>query len=66
MPLATLTGFRSYFLPRSLIIGANKRVAAEMSFSVGVGDVLAVSRLAHDIWSRLRDSSDQFSAIQNE
>ena len=37
-----------------------------MSFSFGVGDLLAVSKLAHDIWNRVHNSSDQFLAIQNE
>ncbi|KAF6222250.1 hypothetical protein HO133_001336 [Letharia lupina] len=37
-----------------------------MSFGVGVGDILAVSKLARSVWSQVRDSSDQFNAIRNE
>lgn len=37
-----------------------------MSFGFGVGDFLAVAKLANDIWQKLHDSVDQFSAIRNE
>ena len=37
-----------------------------MSFGFGVGDILAVSKLARSIWGQVRDSSDQFNAIRNE
>ena len=37
-----------------------------MSFGVGVGDILAVSKLARSIWGLFKDSSDQFKAIHNE
>ena len=37
-----------------------------MSFGFGVGDFLAVAKLANDIWQKLHDSADQFAAIRNE
>ena len=37
-----------------------------MSFGFGVGDFLAVAKLANDIWQKLHDSVDQFAAIRNE
>lgn len=37
-----------------------------MSFGIGVGDILAVSKLARSIWGLFKDSSDQFRAIHNE
>lgn len=37
-----------------------------MSFGYGVGDFLAVAKLAHGIWQKLQDSVDQFAAIRNE
>lgn len=37
-----------------------------MSFGFSIGDILAVSKLAHDIWSRIWDSSDQSKAIRTE
>lgn len=37
-----------------------------MSLGVGIGDILAVSKLALDIWGRFQDFSDQFKAIRTE
>lgn len=37
-----------------------------MSFGFGVGDFLAVAKLANDVWQKLHDSVDQFAAIRNE
>ena len=37
-----------------------------MSFGFGVGDFLAVAKLANNIWQKLHDSIDQFAAIRNE
>ena len=37
-----------------------------MSFGVGLGDIMAVSKLARGIWGQIRDSSDQFNAIRTE
>jgi len=37
-----------------------------MSFGFGVGDFIAVSRLALDICKKFKDSSNQFKAIRNE
>ena len=37
-----------------------------MSFGFGVGDFLAVAKLANDIWQKLHDSVDQFAALRNE
>ena len=37
-----------------------------MSFGFGVGDFLAVAKLANDIWQKLHDSIEQFAAIRNE
>ncbi|MCJ1263487.1 hypothetical protein MMC22_003357 [Lobaria immixta] len=37
-----------------------------MSFGFGVGDILAVSKLARTTWKRFQDSSDQFKALRTE
>jgi hypothetical protein len=37
-----------------------------MSFGYSVGDFLTTAKLAHGIWEKIRDSSDQFEAIRNE
>ena len=37
-----------------------------MSFGFGVGDFLAVAKLANDIWQKFHDSVDQSAAIRNE
>lgn len=37
-----------------------------MSLGYGVGDVIAVSTLARNVWGKFRDAPNQFKAIQNE
>lgn len=37
-----------------------------MSFGIGIGDIIAVSKLAYGIWGQIRDSPDQFRAIGTE
>ena len=37
-----------------------------MSFGFGVGDFLAVAKLANEIWEKLQDSVDQFATIRDE
>ena len=43
-----------------------KKREIKMSFGFGVGDIIAVSKLAHSLWAKVRDSSDQFNAIRSE
>ena len=37
-----------------------------MSLGFGVGEFLAVAKLANDVWQKLHDSVDQFAALCNE
>ncbi len=55
-----------FFFPQSSALLRVSSRAAGMSFGVGIGDALAVSKLALGIWGRIQDSSDQFKAIRTE
>ena len=37
-----------------------------MSFGFGVGHIIVVSKLAHNIWAKVRDPSNHFNANRSE
>ncbi|KAM0805007.1 hypothetical protein BDR22DRAFT_885096 [Usnea florida] len=79
---STLQGFMRYdlentaflviksFIVRCSIVIAHSQLRhrrdKNMSFGIGLSDILAVSKLARSIWGLFKDSSDQFKAIHNE